>query len=160
MPKREKTKEKVKVHPTNSQVERIKKDIRALRDSGKSDIEIRDTLGLELRTYQKYMHILHLEDQKAWLSITQEQLGSELLRLKSSLEETYKITKDMALDPKCEDRLGALASMSDSRLNIVKLLAEYPDFIRKIPIATNGISQPEYDEQSNDKPTTFKRVHS
>ena len=75
MKKREKTREKA--HPTNSQVLRIKKDIRSLRDTGKNDIEIRETLGLELRTYQKYMHIIHLEDQKVWLSAAQEQLGSD-----------------------------------------------------------------------------------
>ena len=104
MKKREKTREKA--HPTNSEVESIKKDIRSLMNSGKSDIEIRETLGLELRTYQKYTHIIHLEDQKVLLSITQEQLGTELLRMKQSLEETYKISKDIALDPKCQDKIG------------------------------------------------------
>jgi hypothetical protein len=49
MKKRQKTTKKE--HPTNSQVQRIIKDIRTLRDSNKSDIEIRETLGLELRTY-------------------------------------------------------------------------------------------------------------
>ena len=85
--KRTKTNKK---HSTHNEVDRLKKDIRALRDSGKNDIEIRDMLGLELRNYQKYTHILHLEDQKVWLSITQEQLGTELLRLKNALEETYR----------------------------------------------------------------------
>ena len=150
MKKREKTREKA--HPTNSEVERIKKDIRSLMNSGKSDIEIRETLGLELRTYQKYTHIIHLEDQKVWLSITQEQLGSELLRLKQSLEETYRMSLAMAKDPEYEDRLGALASMNDSRLSIVHLLVEYPDFIRKIPI-----SQP--DEPEEQKASTFPRIH-
>jgi hypothetical protein len=157
MKKREKTREKA--HPTNSQVQRIKKDIRTLRDSGKSDIEIRETLGLELRTYQKYNHIIHLEDQKVWLSITQQQLASELLRLRSSLEETFKISKKMAEDPnlECGDKIEALNCMNDSRLNIIKLLVEYPDFVRKIPI----ISQPETDEQdSTIIPTTLKRVHT
>jgi hypothetical protein len=143
MPKREKTRD----HPTNSQVQRIKKDIRALRDSGKSDIEIRETLGLELRTYQKYTRILHLEDQKVWLSITQEQLGSELLRLKSSLESTYQTARVMSEDPECKDRIDALNCMNDSRLNIVKLLVEYPDFISQRKVS---------DEQSSDIPTTLK----
>ena len=151
MKKREKTREKA--HPTNSEVQRIKKDIRSLRDSGKSDIEIRETLGLELRTYQKYTQILHLEDQQVWLSITQEQLGTELLRLKNTLEETYRISLAMAKDPEYEDRLGALASMNDARLNIVKLLVEYPDFIRKVS-----------DEQGSTNTNTIKpyvkRVHS
>ena len=152
MRKREKTRD----HPTNSQVQRIKKDIRSLRDSGKSDIEIRETLGLELRTYQKYTHILHLEDQKVWLSITQEQLGSELLRLKSSLEKTFEVSKKLAEDPKLEsgDKIEALNCMNDSRLNIVKLLVEYPEFVRKTPI-----SQPEQQDNTITS-STFKRVHS
>ena len=45
--KRTKTNEKANIHPTNNQVQRIVKDIRSLRDSGKSDIEIRETLGLD-----------------------------------------------------------------------------------------------------------------
>lgn len=155
MKKREKTREKVKVHPTNTQVERIKKDIRSLMNIGKSDIEIRETLGLELRTYQKYAHILHLEDQKLWLSITQEQLASELLRLRSCLNDAYKISKQLSEDSKlpCQDRLTALQSMLDSRLSLVQILREYDEFKRKIPT-----SQPE--EQESDIPITLKRVHS
>jgi hypothetical protein len=148
-------------HPTNSEVQRIEKDIRALRDSGKSDIEIRETLKTEERTYRRYIRKIHLEDERVWFSITQEQLGSELLRLKSSLEETYRISLAMAKDHEYGDRLGALASMNDSRLSIVHLLVEYPDFIKKIP-------QPEDEAPSVKniplgraiKPSTFKRLHS
>ena len=143
MKKRTKTNKK---HSTNSEVERIKKDIRALRDVGKSDTQIRETLGLELRTYQKYTHNIHLEDQKVWYSITQEQMGTELLRMKQSLEETYKIAKDMANDPRCEDRLAALQSMNDFRLSIIHLLSEYPDFIRKVQ-STNKIETKPYEEK-------------
>jgi hypothetical protein len=133
MKKRTKTNEKAIIHPTNSQVQRIIKDIRSLRDNGKSDIEIRQTLGLELRTYQKYTHRIHEEDQQIWFSITQEQLATELLRLRSSLEETYKISKDMANDPKCEDRLVALQSKDDARLSIVQLLTDV-DMLRKLQV--------------------------
>ena len=52
--------------------------------------------------------------------------------MKQSLEETYKIAKDMANDPRCEDRLAALQSMNDFRLSIIHLLSEYPDFIRNV----------------------------
>ena len=153
MKKRTKTNEKAIHHSTNSEVQRIKKDIRSLRDSGRSDIEIGETLGLDLRTYQKYTHIIHLEDQQVWLSITQEQMGTELLRMKQSLEETYKIAKQMALDPEYEDRLSALQAKDDARLSIVHLLSEYPYFIRKIPI-----SHPEENLQEI-KESTLKRIH-
>ena len=141
-----KKREKTRGHPTNSQAQRIIKDIRTVRDSGKSDIEIRETLGLGLRTYQKYTHNIHLEDQKVWYSITQEQMGTELLRMKQSLEETYKIAKDMANDPRCEDRLAALQSMNDFRLSIIHLLSEYPDFIRNVQ-STNKIETKPYEEK-------------
>ena len=125
---------KVPIHPTNSQVQRIEKDIRTLRDSGKSDIEIRETLGLELRTYQKYTHKIHEEDQKVWFSIAQEQLGSELIRLKNSLEHSYRIALAMSENEKVEigERLEALNKKNDSRLSIIHLLSEFPEFIRKI----------------------------
>ena len=155
MKKREKTREKA--HPTNSQVLRIKKDIRSLRDTGKNDIEIRETLGLELRTYQKYMHIIHLEDQKVWLSVAQEQLGSELLRMKQSLEETYRISLAMAKDAKTDDKIEALHCKDDARLSIIHLLSEYPEFVtrRKIPVL-----QPEADEiMHTDTVSTLKRIH-
>lgn len=147
---------------TNSQVQRIEKDIRSLRDSGKSDIEIRGMLGIELRTYQRYMHKIHLEDQLVWLSVAQEQLGSQLLRMKQSLEETYDISRKMALDPKYEDKIEALHCKDDARLSIIHLLSEYPEFAkRKIPITQE---QPEADEeQSNDSneiiESILKRIH-
>jgi hypothetical protein len=153
MKKRHKT--TVRSRSTNSQVQRIEKDIRALRDSGKNDIEIRETLGIELRTYQRYMHKIHLEDQMVWLSITQEQLGSELLRLKSSLEETYRISLAMAKDPKYEDKIEALHCKDDARLSIIHLLSEYPDFIRKIPTITQSETASEEKEQDS----TLPRIH-
>ena len=57
--------------------ERIIKDIRSLRDSDKSDEEIRNLLGIELRTFQRYTKTIYEEDQSAWLSITQEQYSTE-----------------------------------------------------------------------------------
>ena len=39
---------------SNSAIKRIEKDIRSLRDSGKNDIEIRQTLKIEERTYRRY----------------------------------------------------------------------------------------------------------
>jgi hypothetical protein len=141
-----------KKHSTNSEVQRIKKDIRSLRDIGKSDIEIRETLGLELRNYQKYTKMLHLEDQQVWLSITQEQLGSELLRLKQSLEHTYNTALAMAQDPEYEDRLSALQAKDDARLNVIKLLSEYKEFKRQTQIQTE-------EEEQVQPQGTLPRIH-
>jgi hypothetical protein len=156
MKKRQKTTEKE--HPTNSEVQRIIKDIRTLRDSNKSDIEIRALLGIELRTYQRYTKRIHEEDQNAWLSITQEQYATELLRLRSCLNNAYNIAKQLSEDSKlaCQDRLAALQSMLDSRLSMVQLLGDV-DMKRKI---STTVSQPELEEQdSTIKASTFKRIH-
>ena len=61
-------------HSTDSELQRIIKDIRSLRDSGKSDIEIRQTLKIEERTFRRYCSRIYHEDQNTWLSITQEQV--------------------------------------------------------------------------------------
>ena len=123
---------------------RIEKDIRALLKQRKSSQEIMDILSIPERTFRRYCSRIYNQDQKTWLSITKHQLGSELLRFRSSLEETYDISREMALDPKCENRIEALNCMNDSRLNIIKILSEYDEFVRKLPI----ISQPD-EEQSN-----------
>ena len=152
MRKRTKTNQK---RSTNSEVDRIKKDIRSLRDSGKSDIEIRETLGLELRNYQKYTKSIHEEDKQVWYDLASQELSSQLLSMKQSLEETYKIARDMALDPKCEDRLSALQSKDDARLSIIHLLSEYPVFVKAIQ------TQPlEESTGGNEiKESTLMRIH-
>ena len=141
-------------HPTNSLVQRIIKDIRSLRDSGKSDIEIRETLKIEERTFRRYSSRIYQEDQNLWLSITQEQYATELLRLRSCLNNAYNIAKQLSEDSKlaCQDRLAALQSMLDARLSMVQLLDDV-DMKRKI-----SVSQP--DEQSSNIESTLKRVHS
>lgn len=97
MKKRTKTNENINKHPTNSQVQRIEKDIRALRDNYKTDSEIRETLGLEIRTFQKYMKRIHDADREIWLFISRNELATELLNLRQSLTNTYRF---------CVEKLG------------------------------------------------------
>ena len=87
--------------------ERIIKDIRSLRDSGKSDNEIRELLKIELRTFQRLTKAIYEQDQQVWLSITQEQYCSELLRLLLCINYAYNIAKQLSEDSelKCEERL-------------------------------------------------------
>ncbi len=131
MKKREKTREKARHHPTNSEVQRIVKNIRSLRDNGKSDLEIRETLDLELRTYQKYSKRIIEEDKNTWFSISQGLLSSELFKLKSSLEHTYKISKELSENEDYDDRLEALISKDNARVEIIKLLTEAPKLIQE-----------------------------
>ena len=113
-----------------------------------------DILSIPERTFRRYCSRIYNQDQKTWLSITKHQLGSELLRFRSSLEDTYDISREMALDPKCENRIEALNCMNDSRLNIIKILSEYDEFVRKLPI----ISQPDEEQSNQIKESTLKRV--
>ena len=71
---------------------RIEKDIRALLEQRKSSQEIMDILSIPERSFRRYCAIYN-QDLKTFLSITKEQLGTELLKLRSSLEETYKIVE-------------------------------------------------------------------
>lgn len=123
--------------------ERIIKDIRSLRDSGKSDIEIRELLGIELRTFQRYTKTIYEQDQEVWISITRNELASELLKLRSCLNDSYKIAKQLSEDTKleCEDRLSALQSMLDSRISMVQLLRDV-DMIREIEIQPSQNTRP------------------
>jgi len=148
MKKRTKTNEKAIIHPTNSEVQRIKKDIRSLRDSGKFDTEIREILGLELRTYQKYVRKIHEEDQIVWISLTQDQMAGELIRLKDSLEDSYRTALAMSKDESSDigDRLEALDLKDQRRLDIVKLLGEAPDMLRKVQIQLPHIETRPYVE--------------
>jgi hypothetical protein len=58
--------------------------------------------------------------------------------LKSSLEQTYNIAKKISENENAavDERLEALQSKDDSRMNIVKLLVEYPEFVKKVPSQT------------------------
>ena len=133
--------------------ERIIKDIRSLRDSGKSDEEIRNLLGIELRTFQRYTKTIYEEDQTLWLSITQEQYSTELLKLHSCLNYSYNIAKQLSEDSKlpCQDRLAAIQSMLDSRLSLVQLLG---DVDMKSTIKDN-YPNPDVDVTSS----TLPRIH-
>lgn len=99
------------------------------------------------------MKRIHEEDKQVWYSISLEQMGTELLRMKQSLEKTFDISKKMAEDPKCEDRIEWLNCMNDSRLSIIHLLSEYPDFITR---RNSGEST----ELGNEIKPYVKRVHS
>lgn len=159
MKKRTKTNEKP-IHPTNSQVQSIERDIRSLRDSGKSDSEIRALLGLELRTYQKYNKRINEIDKAIFYSLVRDEIESQLLRLKQSLENTYITALQISQDKEYDDRLTALEVKDSARLSICQLLVEGPKYIAKIQSQTQTQPDEISEQESTIKPTTFKRVHS
>ena len=136
--------------------ERIIKDIRTLRDNGKSDEEIRNLLGIELRTYQRYTKTIHEEDKQVWYDIASQELESELLKLRTCLNNNYKIAIKLAEDEtaKIGERLEACQAASDARLSLVQILREYPMFVKSAKTFLE-----EQEEQSDIKASTFKRIH-
>ena len=142
--------------------ERIIKDIRSLRDSGKSDIEIRALLGIELRTYQRYTKTIYEEDKQVFYDIASQELETELLRLRSCLNHSYNIARKMSEDEKASisDRLEACQAANDCRLSLVQILREYDEFKRKIPISQpESESELEGSVESSNKASTLKRIH-
>jgi hypothetical protein len=130
--------------------ERIIKDIRTLRDSGKSDEEIRNLLRVELRTYQRYTKTIYEQDQSLWIKITQQEYATELLNLRSCINNAFNIAKALSEDSKldCQDRLDSIQTMLDARISMVQLLGDV-DMIRKIPsssIRTDAETKP-YEER-------------
>lgn len=58
--------------------------------------------------------------------ITSEHLATEFLRLKNSLERTYRIALSMAEDKDYNNRLEALQIKDNARIEIVQLLLQGP----------------------------------
>ena len=129
--------------------ERIIKDIRSLREQNKPDSEIREMLGIELRTYQRYTKTIYEEDKQIWHDIASQELESELLKLRTCLNNSYNIAKKMSEDENAEigERLEACQAAADFRISQVQILREYPVFI-KVSTETN-----------EEKESTLPRIH-
>jgi hypothetical protein len=119
------------LHFIKTKTPRILQDIRSLRKQNKPDEEIRNTLGIKYRMWVRYVKRLHEEDKEIWRSLVSNELESELLRLRSSLEDTYRIASNMAENGDEFNKLEACKAKDDARLSIVQLLKEGPDYINE-----------------------------
>lgn len=120
-------------------VANIVSKIRQYRKQGLSEDQIKHDLALIDRTYQRYDKIIREQDHEAWLNVTKNELEPELLKLKSSLEDTYKIADDLSKQKVTEenhimitDILEACKAKDDARLSIVQLITEGPDYINHV----------------------------
>jgi len=113
-------------------IDRTLSDIRKLKDASNTDNQIMDTLAIPLPTYRRYVARIHKQNREAWLSLTMNEYETELLRLKGSLEHTYKTALAISEDPNRMDQLDALQAKDDARLSIVHLLTEGPEMIKKV----------------------------
>lgn len=111
---------------TKAQVQRILTDIRALMQQNVPDSQIRYALGLELRQYQYFARRINLQNQKIWHDLVKDEVATELLRLRASLEDTYQTALALSKTPDLGtgDLLAVLRAKDTVRLDIVTLLCE------------------------------------
>ncbi len=115
-------------------MDRILHDIRNLKDSNNTDREIMEILAIPtLTTYHRYLSKIHKQNKEAWLRVTMDEYETELLKLKGSLEDTYRKAK--AISESENDVLSVLEACQakdDARLSIVHLLTEGPEMIKRV----------------------------
>lgn len=101
------------------------------------------------------MKRIHEQDKAAWLSITSKELETEFLKLKSSLENTYRRALALANSQDYDNVLAALETKDNARMNIVKLLVEGPQYVKQVQeklqinVDTNNITA------NNNKRTSY-----
>jgi deoxyxylulose-5-phosphate synthase len=111
---------------------RIQKDISNLMQQGKSSQEIMDLLHIPLRSYRRYTAAINKQEKNAWYSLVKNELATELLRLKSSYEESFTKSRELAnTSSVTTDVLLALEAKDSAMLNIVRLLVEGTELLMK-----------------------------
>jgi len=114
-------------------MDRILHDIRNLKDSNNTDREIMEILAIPIPTYRKYVARIHKQNKEAWLRVTMDEYETELLKLKGSLEDTYRKAKAISeTENDVISVLEACQAKDDARLSIVHLLTEGPEMIKKV----------------------------
>jgi Tfp pilus assembly protein PilE len=115
-------------------IDRTLGDIRKLKDANNTDRQIMDILAIPIPTYRRYVQKIHKQNKEAWLSVSMNEYETELLKLKGSLEDTYRKAKALSEDQKRDSMeiLEACSAKDDARLSIVTLLTEGPEMIAKV----------------------------
>ena len=115
-------------------IDRVLYDIRQLKDSNNTDREIMEILAIPIPTYRRYVAKIHKLNKEAWLRLTQNEYETELLKLRESLEDTFRKAKTLSEDHNRDslEILEACSAKDDARLSIVHLLTEGPEMIAKV----------------------------
>ena len=115
-------------------IDRTLYDIRKLKDANNTDRQIMEILAIPLPTYRRYSQKIHKQNKEAWLSLTKNEYETELLKLKESLEDTYRKAKVISEETNRDSMeiLEACSAKDDARLSIVTLLTEGPEMINKV----------------------------
>lgn len=119
---------------SKADIDRTIWDIRKLKDANNTDRQIMEILAIPLPTYRRYSQKIHKQNKEAWLSLTKNEYETELLKLKESLEDTYRKAKVISEETNRDSMeiLEACSAKDDARLSIVTLLTEGPEMINKV----------------------------
>ena len=115
-------------------IDRVLYDIRSLKEKNNTDREIMEILAIPIPTYRRYVAKIHKANKEAWLQVSMNEYETELLKLKGSLEDTYRKAKAISEDVNRDSMeiLEACSAKDDARLSIVTLLTEGPEMINKV----------------------------
>ena len=107
---------------------KLMKEIRTLLPI-KNDYEIMKILGIPNSTFYRYKSKIYKEDKELWSKVIFEPLESRALRIYETLEESFRISRAIALDEKAKpmDRIRASKKMVNAQYNILHLLKTGPN---------------------------------
>jgi Tfp pilus assembly protein PilE len=93
-----------------------------------------EILAIPIPTYRRYVQKIHKQNKEAWLSLTRNEYENELLKLRESLEDTYRKAKEISEQHERDSMeiLEACSAKDDARLSIVTLLTEGPEMVAKV----------------------------
>jgi ACT domain-containing protein len=107
---------------------RLMNEVRKLLPN-KMDYEIMKILGIPNSTFYRYKSRIYKEDKELLSKIMIEPLESRMLMIMRTLEESYRIFRQIMLDEKAKpmDRLKASKRMVNAQYNILRLLKMGPN---------------------------------
>lgn len=109
---------------SNNEIHRILRDISNLMQHGKSSSDIMTLLHIPLRSYRRYTSKIYKQQSKEWHDLVKHEVATQLLRLRSSYEETHLAAKELCKTPGLQttDVLLALAAKDQALLDQLKLM--------------------------------------
>jgi hypothetical protein len=95
----------------------------------KKDNEIMKKLGIPNSTFYRYKTLIYQEDKELWSNVMFEPLESRALRIYETLQESFRISRDIASNEKNKpmDRIRASKKMVNAQYNILNLLKMGPN---------------------------------
>lgn len=96
----------------------------------RNDCEIMKILQIPNSTFYRYKALILQEDKELWSAAMFEPLESRALRIYDTLQESFRISKQIASDEKnkSRERLIALRKMVNDQYNILYLLRMGPNW--------------------------------